>query len=154
MFKTSVENIKKLSTLLNTINKLGGIPQNINIKGLEDIINRHNLYINKPNVDVSNALINFVSSSMYNIGKDAVNQIQGEESVDSKDGAVNTIKDLSADLPYSKKLNDADPGSLTSQYRTRALTMGGKTDTGIVASSLKVFEAYYQYICNILNNGS
>jgi len=143
-----------LSTLLNTINKLGGIPQDINIKGLEDIINKHNLYINKSNVDVSNALINFVSSSMYNIGKDAVNQIQGEESVDSKDGAVNTIKDLSADLPYSKKLDDVDPGSLTSHYRTRALTMGGKTDTGIVASSLKVFEAYYQYVCNILNNGS
>lgn len=154
IFKTSVENIKKLSTLLNTINKLGGIPQDINIKGLENIINKHNLYINKPNVDVSNALINFVSSSMYNIGKDAVNQIQGEESVDSKDGAVNTIKDLSADLPYSKKLDDVDPGSLTSHYRTRALTMGGKTDTGIVASSLKVFEAYYQYVCNILNNGS
>lgn len=35
-----------------------------------------------------------------------------------------------------------------------ALTLGGKSNTGIVASSLKVFEGYLQYVYDILNNGT
>jgi hypothetical protein len=35
-----------------------------------------------------------------------------------------------------------------------ALTLGGKSNTGIVASSMKVFEGLSQYTYNILNNGT
>jgi len=93
---------------------------------------------------------------MHNISKNPVNQKQATASVDSasEQGPKERIKAYSEGLDYSERLKNVDPGSVTSLYRTMALTLGGKSNTGIVASSLKVFEGYLQYVYDILNNGT
>lgn len=151
--------IPRLVDIIKQVEKFGGIPSGLNEKVQEEIkkiIDTHNLYIKKKGVDVKGALINFVSTYMYNISKNPVNLIQSTASVDSasENGPKEKIKRLSEENNYSERLKNVDPGSITSLYRTMALTLGGKSNTGIVAASLKVFEGYLQYVYNILNNGS
>jgi hypothetical protein len=91
---------------------------------------------------------------MYNISKNPINQIQAQSSVDAGESASNLIKKEAKKSDYAIKLLRYDPGSVTSIYDMMALTLGGKSNTGIVASSMKVFEGLSQYTYNILNTGN
>ena len=97
---------------------------------IEDIlkeINKHNTQLNKNSRNLQDALINFVSSTMYNVSKNPNNQIQAQNSVDSEEGYVQKIKKLASNLDYSKRLARFNPGAITSLIRMMALTLGGKT---------------------------
>jgi hypothetical protein len=78
---------------------------------------------------------------MHSISKNACNQEQAQSSVDAANGSAQRIKNMTIDLAYTLRLKNVDLGALSSLYRTKDLTLGGKSNTGIVASSLKVFEA-------------
>ena len=54
----------------------------------------------------------------------------------------------------AKQANHFDSGNTMSQFRQMRLTLSGKSSTGIEASALKVYEAEYQYTCQILNYGN
>ena len=158
-----VEHLHKLATFIQAVNDFGGIPQFGDGKhdgydnSIEDIlkeINNHNLSLSKNSSNLQDALINFISTSMYSISKNPINQIQAQSSVDASDGTVKITKDMAKKSEYSKKLVEFNPGSVTSIFRMTKLTLGGKTNVGITASSLKTFEALTQYTYNTLNRGT
>lgn len=158
--------LKDLGTFIQAVNEFEGIPQftepqssqetayNESIDGILKEVNRHNLSLSRNSKNLQDALINFISTSMYAISKNPINQIQAQSSVDASDGAVNVTKDLAKQSEYSKKLLEFNPGSITSIYRMTKLTLGGKTNVGITASSLKTFEGLTQYTYNVLNHGT
>jgi len=164
---SKVQLLKDLSKFIIAVNKMQGLPRFIGDNltpeqqkyndSLEDIlkeINKHNTHLNKNSHNLQDALINFVSSTMYNVSKNPINQIQAQASVDSEEGDVKKIKKLAEHLDYSRRLARFNPGAVTSLYRMQALTLGGKKNTGISASSLKTFEALTQYTYNVLNEGT
>ena len=169
-YKTEISKaqlIKDLAKFITAVNSMQGLPKfndndltpeqqkyNNSIEDILKEINKHNTQLNKNSRNLQDALINFVSSTMYNVSKNPNNQIQAQNSVDSEEGYVKKIKDLASNLDYSKRLARFNPGAITSLIRMMALTLGGKKNTGICASSLKTFEALAQYTYNVLNEGS
>lgn len=59
--------------MIDIINELGGIPKENALPHLKETIDKHNLYTTKRGVKITDALMNFVSSNMFNIGKDPIN---------------------------------------------------------------------------------
>ena len=158
--------LEDLGTFIQAVNEFEGIPQfnepaskqeiafNNSIEDILKEINKHNLSLSKNSRNLQDALINFISTSMYGVSKNPINQIQAQSSVDASDGAVKRTKDMAKQSEYSKKLIEFNPGSITSLYRMTKLTLGGKTNVGITASSLKTFEGLTQYTYNVLNHGT
>lgn len=158
-----VELLHNLATFIQAVNDFGGIPEfgdgshddyDNSIADILREVNRHNLSLSRNSNNLQDALINFISTSMYSISKNPINQIQAQSSVDASDGTVKITKDMAKKSEYSKKLVEFNPGSVTSIFRMTKLTLGGKTNVGITASSLKTFEALTQYTYNTLNHGT
>lgn len=145
----SVEAIENIAKIIKFVNKLGFVPSSINVDTLLKIINNHNTYFkNRPSKD---ALINFISTKMYNISADPINLIQGQSGVDE---ATGVIKDKAVQQPMHIKSKSFAPGSPQSKMSQLILTLSGKENTGIVASAMKNFEACSQYYYQVLANGT
>lgn len=156
-----VDMIYRLGTLLNAYNQFG---QTISggdfaksdlemIQNISNIVNEHNTYFEGNfSSDPKDAVVNYISSNMYQISSDPVNLIQAMTSVDQQTEVIKGI--AASDSPLAKQSQHFDKGNIMSTFRLLRLTLSGKQDTGIEASSLKVMEAINQYQDYILNYGS
>ena len=141
------QKIKILGQLIRKANKLGYIPTND--KNIVNAINKHNLYFSKGGR--KDALINFISTLMYNTSADPINLIQGQQPIDPP---TDKIKGSSANMPAGIRSKTFNPGSPQSKMTQVLLTLTGKENTGIVASAMKNFEACSQHYSKILNEGT
>lgn len=122
------------------------------LDALVDAWNTHNLYFkNNKGLRVTDALVNFISTNMYNISLNPKNWIQGQTPIDTPTGRITK---LAEPKPLSVKSQKYDPGNIISKIEMLRLTLTGKENTGIMASGMKVFEAISQYYYNILNSGT
>lgn len=143
--------IEILAKIIKRVNKLGYIPTNITgYEAMADKINRHNMYFSGGR-DRKQALINFISSYMYNISADPINLIQGQAPIDT---AVDVVKKLSAGKPMEVRSKEFAPGSPQTKNTQVKLTITGKENTGIVASFLKNHEAISHYTYTRLQEGT
>lgn len=152
IFKTTPYNIIKLGVLIDALNSYGVIPNSKdNLLGyIVRDVNAHNTFLLKNQV-AKEAAINYISHQTFKISSDPVNGIQAQTSVDL---LTEYIKNKAKDSKLAKQADHFDAGNTMSQFRQMRLTLSGKSSTGIEASALKVYEAEYQYVCQILNYGT
>lgn len=149
--ENSPQYIKTLAKLIKRANKLGYVPVGATGYGsMQEIINKHNNYFAKNN-NRKHALINFISTNMYNTSADPINLIQGQQPIDD---ATDAVKDEAKDKPMGIRSKEFAPGSPQSKLAQLILTLTGKENTGIVASAMKNFEACSQYFYKVLNEGT
>lgn len=154
------EGIQQLGILLNAYNQFGmtisdatylGADQEM-VQNITKMINEHNTFFEGSFAsDPKDAVVNFISSTMFQISSDPVNLIQAMTSVDQQ---TEVIKDKASTSKLAKQSQHFDKGNIMSTFRLLRLTLSGKQDTGIEASSLKVMEAINQYQDQILNYGN
>ena len=153
-----------LATLIDAYNRFGQIyfPETEQANRLIYVINRHNTYLNDTidektgkrrgsSRDAKEAAINFISSYIYKISSDPVNNLQAMTSIDVP---TDRIKDIAKSSSKAAQQLKFDPGNFESKIRQQVLTLGGKQNTGIVASALKTFEAMSQACYEVLNFGT
>ena len=151
--KKSPNNIRRLAQLFDILNNFGVIPpaeDNSLLSFIQRDFDAHNTYFEKHS-DAKDAAINYVSSAAFKVSADPVNNIQASTSVDFQTGIVKTLANQSKLAEQSRHF---DTGNEMSKFRLNKLTLSGKSDTGIEASALKVYEAEYQYTCHVLNFGT
>lgn len=138
---------EQLSTYSDLFNQI--------INSLQSIVDKHNLYLDKTNSNKKDAAINFASTKVYQTSKNPANLVQGQISVDE---ITDVIKDEAVDKPMSQRSKKFAPGNVMSKQEQLVLTLGGKENTSIVASALKVFEAisqsYYKELDDFDGNGN
>lgn len=145
----TVEEMNSLVTLFNFCEE-NGVMQGCD--ALVKAWNNHNMYFkNNKGLKVTDALVNFISTNMYNISNNPKNWIQGQTPIDQ---ASDRIKALAVLQPMEIKTHKYSPGNIMSKIEMLRLTITGKENTGIMASGMKVFEALSQYYYNILNSGT
>ena len=140
-----------LGTLIKTYNKLGYIPEEVSPL-IKDIIDYHNTSLKGK--DRRDGAYNFVSIRTKDISKSPINQIQAQAAIDDQ---TDKIKELLKQPKFQRLLaasTKADRGSVFSKFFMLTLTLAGKENVGIVASSLKNFEGLSQYIYQVLDEGS
>lgn len=140
-----------LSTLIRVYNKLGYIPENAN-PNIKSIIDYHNLSLKGK--EKKQAAQNFISIKTKDISKSPINQIQAQSAIDEQTAKV---EELLKNPKYQRlvaQTQKADRGSVFSKFFMLTLTLEGKENVGIVASSLKNFEGISQYIYQVLDEGS
>lgn len=153
-FVQTPENIKQLAILINSLNTFEVFPTVTNslLQTIKQTVDQHNTFFNDNySIDPKDAVVNYISSLMYQISSNPVNLVQGMTSVDQ---LTETTKDIAKESPLAKQSQHFDKGNIMSTFRLLRLTLSGKQDTGIEASSLKVMEAINQYQDQILNYGS
>lgn len=146
-----IEMAPLLGTLIKTYNKLGYIPEEVSPL-IKDIIDYHNTSLKGK--DRRDGAYNFVSIRTKDISKSPINQIQAQAAIDDQ---TDKIKELLKQPKFQKLLaasTKADRGSVFSKFFMLTLTLAGKENVGIVASSLKNFEGLSQYIYQVLDEGS
>ena len=151
---SNVYNIIKLSVLINALNsfKLISNPkQDTLITYIQSIVNEHNTYF-KESSDAKDAVVNYISSNMFQISSDPVNLVQAMTSVDQQTDYIKG--EIANKSPLAEQSKHFDKGNVMSIFRLLRLTLSGKQNTGIEASSLKVMEAINQYQDVILNYGT
>ena len=151
---SNVYNIVKLSVLINALNsfKLISNPkQDELITYIQSIVNEHNTYF-KESSDAKDAVVNYISSNMFQISSDPVNLVQAMTSVDQQTDYIKG--EIANKSPLAEQSKHFDKGNVMSIFRLLRLTLSGKQNTGIEASSLKVMEAINQYQDVILNYGT
>ena len=150
-----INNIKQLSILINALNSFGEIPEvmsNDLMYAIQKTVNNHNLYFVENSSDAKDAVVNYISSNMFQISSDPVNLVQAMTSVDQQ---TDYIKEkIAKNSPLAEQSKHFDKGNIMSIFRLLRLTLSGKQNTGIEASSLKVMEAINQYQDVILNYGT
>ena len=140
-----------LGILIRTYNKLGYIPEDV-APLIKDIVDYHNTSLRGK--DRRDAAYNFVSIRTKDISKSPINQIQAQAAIDDQTAKV---KELLKKPEFQRLLaasTKADRGSVFSKFFMLTLTLAGKENVGIVASSLKNFEGLSQYIYQTLDEGS
>lgn len=154
------EGIYQLGILLNAYNQFGttiiggtfAASDAEMLKNIANIVDEHNTFFEgNYSTDPKDAVVNYISSTMFQISSDPVNLIQAMTSVDQQ---TEVIKDIAKKSPLAKQSQHFDKGNIMSTFRLLRLTLSGKQDTGIEASSLKVMEAINQYQDYILNYGT
>ena len=96
----------KHTIIIKYVNRLGFIPTSLKVDTLTSIINKHNTYFKgKPSKD---ALINFISTKMFDISANPINLIQGQSGVDE---ATGVIKEKAIQQPMHIKSKSFSPGS-------------------------------------------
>lgn len=146
-----IELAPDLSILIRTYNKLGYVPETVN-PNIKNIVDYHNTSLGGK--DRRDAAYNFVSIRTKDISKSPINQIQAQAAIDDQTAKV---KDLLKKPEFQRLLaasTKADRGSVFSKFFMLTLTLAGKENVGIVASSLKNFEGVSQYIYQTLDEGS
>lgn len=147
--------IRNMTKLIETVNEIGYFPditEGIDGEHLEIFsqvqnlllkeINKHNTFTHSKGINPKEALINFISTSMYNTSINPINLIQGQTPIDNP---VDEAKDLAKPMPMNERSKLFSPGNPLSKMEQLILTLEGKKNTGIVASAMKVFEAISQY---------
>lgn len=147
--------IKNMAELIEAVNEIGYLPDITEGLGSEHAriftqaqelllkeINKHNTFTHSKGVNPKDALINFISTTMYNTSIDPINLIQGQTPIDNP---VDEAKDLAKPMPMNERSKLFSPGNPLSKMEQLILTLEGKKNTGIVASAMKVFEAISQY---------
>lgn len=115
------------------------------------IINDHNTYLQQQSEDYRlSALKNFISKRIWQISSNPMNWMQGWKSVDVVTGPW---KDSANIQPLAKAQQRMIGESVFGLFSQLQLTLQGKDNVGIVASSLKVFEALSHEIYDVLNSG-
>ena len=150
-----INNIKQLSILINALNSFGQIPKvmsNDLMEAVQRTVNQHNTYFTEGSSDAKDAVVNYISSNMFQISSDPVNLVQAMTSVDQQTDYVK--EEIANKSPLAEQSKHFDKGNIMSIFRLLRLTLSGKQNTGIEASSLKVMEAINQYQDVILNYGS
>ena len=159
---SEAEQIRILGTLIRAFNRFKLAPTfddsiyGEQVKPIAEYIyqavDTHNTWFNeRDSRDQQNALVNFVSSKIFQISSDPVNLIQAMTSVDQQ---TEVVKGMASTSMLAQQANHFEKGNTMAIFRLLRLTLSGKQSTGIEASSLKVYEAYNQYVSNILNFGS
>lgn len=146
-----IELAPNLGILIRTYNKLGYVPESVN-PNIKKIVDYHNIFLKGK--DRRDAAYNFVSIRTKDISKSPINQIQAQAAIDDQTAKV---KDLLKKPEFQRLLaasTKADRGSVFSKFFMLTLTLAGKENVGIVASSLKNFEGVSQYIYQTLDEGS
>ena len=150
-----IDNIKQLSILINALNSFGQIPKvmsNDLIEAVQRTVNQHNTYFTEGSSDAKDAVVNYISSNMFQISSDPVNLVQAMTSVDQQTDYIK--EEIANKSPLAEQSKHFDKGNIMSIFRLLRLTLSGKQNTGIEASSLKVMEAINQYQDVILNYGT
>lgn len=148
--------------LLNFINYLNNIENNTiiiedqfeNIRTfIKELIDSHNLYIVNQKSDTVRREIyeNYISKTIWQVSIDPRNWIQGQKSVDATTDAWKDIAKLQLQAEESKRYIGA---SILGTINTLKNTLEGKQNVGIVANSLKNFEALSHNIYTILQSGN
>lgn len=150
-----------LDVLIRAYNELGYSPE-VEDQTAINIVNTHNKYLRGGRK--IKAAYNFVSIKSKDISKDPINQIQAQSGIDKQ---TDYIKDLLKPIydsegnlingDFLRLVNAAstlDRGSIYSKFFTLTLTLAGKQNVGIVASSMKNFEACSYYIYDTLKHGT
>ena len=153
ILKKSPNNIRRLAQVFDILNSFGVIPavkENSLLSFIQRDFDKHNTYFEKHS-DAKDAAINYVSAAAFRVSADPVNNIQASTSVDFQTGIV---KNLANQSKLAEQSRHYDTGNEMSKFRLNKLTLSGKSDTGIEASALKVYEAEYQYTCYVLNFGT
>ena len=161
--KDAINYIKNNEVLLqNFINYLNNIENNTiiikdqftNIKAfIKELIDSHNLYIVNQKSDTVRREIyeNYISKTIWQVSIDPRNWIQGQKSVDATTDAWKDIAKLQLQAEESKRYIGA---SILGTINTLKNTLEGKQNVGIVANSLKNFEALSHNIYTILQSGN
>ena len=150
-----INNIKQLSILINALNSFGQVPKVMSsdlMSAIQKTIDEHNLYFVENSSDAKDAVVNYISSNMFQISSDPVNLVQAMTSVDQQTDYIKS--EIANKSPLAEQSKHFDKGNVMSILRLLRLTLSGKQNTGIEASSLKVMEAINQYQDVILNYGS
>lgn len=141
------QQINLMGQLIKFINK-NGLPDNetLSLKYsafeiLPSVVNRHNNYLDQKTSNKKEAAINFASTKVFQTSLKPANLVQGQISVDE---ITEIIKKLAVDKPMSERAKKFAPGNVMSKLEQLVLTLGGKENTSLVASALKVFEAISQ----------
>lgn len=172
----SSEKIKRISQLLNEL-KYISIPnnnyipqfykslQNVGISisknkecfnslfnGLKNIIDNHNLYLDRVNINkLSNIINNATMKGMFDSIIDPVNLIEGQTSVDGTTGPLKREGDKSSE---GAELKNRTPGNFVNKLQSIVENQIGKEAIGICAIGLKAFFGLTQYNNYILNHGT
>lgn len=116
---------------------------------IEDIVNKHNMYINSPNVESFTK--NYVVEQMFRIAMNPANLLQAQTSVDA---TTEEPKKIANQSEAGKALNYATPGNMANIYQSIEDNHVGKEVIGISAVGLKSFFALTQYANTLLNSGN
>lgn len=146
-----IELSPNLDVLIRTYNKLGYIPESAN-PNIKNIIDYHNTFL-KGKIR-KDAAKNFISIRTRDISKSPINQIQAQAAIDEQTDKVKALLNKPEFQRLVAQTQKADRGSVFSKFFMLTLTLSGKENVGIVASSLKNFEAISQYIYQTLDEGS
>lgn len=119
-------------------------------KALE-CIEQHNTYLTKKGINKKDLAINFASTKIYQCATNPVNLIQGHKSVDEITGIIKKTW-ANDERPLSQRAKQFAPGNPLSKFEQLCLTLGGKENTSISASALKVFEAVSHSFYKRLNS--
>lgn len=115
-------------------------------------INKHNLYLKDLSVDQQKEILqNFISRRIQQISINPINWIQGQAPIDTITGPWQELAELSKQARESARFVNR---SIISTFQQLILTLEGKANVGIVANSLKVFEALSHHIYNTLAYGT
>ncbi len=119
-------------------------------KQLVDIINKHNLYLNKSNVTKrTNISRNWLTQQTYDIIIDPINQLEAQSSVDA---VTSNAKNLAKKSPKASVQDTFSPGNVINKYQSIQENMVGKDGIAICATGLKSFFALTQ-LHNIIMSG-
>lgn len=146
-----IELSPNLDVLIRTYNKLGYIPETAN-PNIKEIVDYHNNFLKgKSRKDAAQ---NFISIRTRDISKSPINQIQAQAAIDEQTDKVKALLNKPEFQRLVSQTQKADRGSVFSKFFMLTLTLAGKENVGIVASSLKNFEGISQYVYQILDEGS
>lgn len=137
-----------LDTLIRVYNKLGYATD----ANIAETVDHHNTYLN--NKTKKRAAHNFIAIRTKDISASPINQIQAQAAIDEQ---IEKLRSVLSKPEYQKlvaQTQKADRGSVYSKFFLLTLTLAGKENVGIVASSLKNFEAISQYTYQVLNSGT
>ena len=119
---------------------------------IREYIDKHNLYLQNVSLDNQKEIYqNFISRRIQQISSNPINWIQGQAPIDVITGPWQDLAELSKQAENSKRFVNR---SIISTFEQLILTLEGKANVGIVANSLKVFEALSHHIYNTLAFGS
>ena len=119
-------------------------------KSLQEIINKHNLFLTKLKSKAArdNAVKNFNMSRMYKIADNPVNLIEASQSVDNTTGEPKAIANSS---PIALEQRTHTYGNFINKALAIIENQVGKKCVGIAANGLKAFFALTEY-CNMVLN--
>ena len=148
--------IRKFAKIIRFINRFEYIAESdkqdeLTLKVI-NLINTHNDSLKgKSTFEKQDAIKNFIGTYMFKISSDPVNQIQAQSPIDD---ITDFIKKEANKRLLAQKAKRFDGTSVTSKINQLCLTLAGKENVGIVASSMKVLECMGQYYNIVLNHGS